>query len=39
MTWFKHFEPALWYDFDEVSKEEELRDVVPRCLAHLEGGA
>lgn len=39
MTWFKHFEPALWYDFDEVSKEEALRDVVPRCLAHLEGGA
>ena len=39
MTWFKHFEPALWYDFDEVPKEEALRDVVPRCLAHLEGGA
>ncbi|MCC8057429.1 tRNA (adenosine(37)-N6)-dimethylallyltransferase MiaA [Cloacibacillus sp.] len=39
MTWFKHFEPALWYDFDKVSKEEALRDVVPRCLAHLEGGA
>lgn len=39
MTWFKHFEPALWYDFDEVSKEEALRDVVPRCLAHLEGSA
>ena len=39
MTWFKHFEPARWYDFDEVSKEDALKDVVPRCLAHLEGGA
>ena len=39
MTWFKHFEPAVWYDFDEVSKEDALKDVVPRCLAHMEGGA
>lgn len=38
-TWFKHFEPARWFDFDEVSKSEALREAIPLCLAHLEGGA
>jgi tRNA dimethylallyltransferase len=36
MTWFKHFEPAIWYDFDAQSVEEVLADVLPKCLAHLE---
>lgn len=36
MTWFKHFEPAVWYDFDAQSVEEVLDDVLPKCLAHLE---
>ena len=36
-TWFKHFEPAVWFDFDEISKAEALRRAVPLCLAHLNG--
>ena len=36
-TWFKHFEPAVWFDFDEISKTEALRRAVPLCLAHLNG--
>ncbi|MDO5115304.1 MAG: tRNA (adenosine(37)-N6)-dimethylallyltransferase MiaA [Synergistaceae bacterium] len=38
MTWFKHFEPACWFDFDEISKEEALKRAVPKCLDHLNGG-
>lgn len=37
MTWFKHFEPAVWYDMDSLTPEKALCDVMPRCLAHLEG--
>lgn len=36
MTWFKHFEPALWYDFDSQSVSEVVCDALPRCLEHLE---
>lgn len=36
-TWFKHFEPAVWFDFDEISKTEALRRAVPLCHAHLNG--
>lgn len=38
MTWFKHFEPAVWYDFSITSKDDALRDVLPRVHAHLEDG-
>ena len=37
MTWFKHFEPAVWYDLDLQSAESALADVLPKCLAHLGG--
>ena len=36
MTWFKHFSTAVWYDFDEISKEAALNAVLPLCTAHLE---
>ena len=29
-TWFKHFEPAVWFDFDEISK---ARGAAPRRAA------
>lgn len=35
MTWFKRFEPAIWYDFGVASAQEVLRDVLPKCLTHL----
>ena len=36
MTWFKHFEPALWYDFDKYEMSEAMNDVLPHCIRHLE---
>ena len=36
MTWFKHFEPAIWYDFDKYEMSKALEDVLPRCIRHLE---
>lgn len=39
MTWFKHFEPAVWYDFDEISKANAISAAVPLCLAHISGGS
>lgn len=39
MTWFKHFEPAVWYDFDITSVREALYDVLPKCLMYLQRGA
>ena len=36
MTWFKHFEPALWYDFDKYEMSEAMEDVMPHCIRHLE---
>ena len=36
MTWFRHFEPALWYDFDKYEMSEAMEDVMPRCIRHLE---
>lgn len=38
MTWFKHFEPAVWYDFDKLTQQEVLKDVLPKCVTHLEQG-
>lgn len=38
MTWFKHFSPALWYDFDMRTPEEALADVMPHCEAFLGEG-
>lgn len=35
MTWFRRFEPALWYDFDALTAGEILRDLLPQCLKHL----
>lgn len=36
MTWFKHFQPSLWYDFDKYEMSEAMEDVLPHCLRHLE---
>ncbi len=36
MTWFKHFEPAMWYDFDKYEMSDALNDVMPHCIRHLE---
>ncbi len=36
MTWFRHFEPALWYDLDDIEVSDALEDVLPRCVVHLE---
>ena len=36
MTWFKHFEPAIWYDFDKYEMSKALEDVLPHCIGHLE---
>ncbi|MCE5183928.1 MAG: tRNA dimethylallyltransferase [Synergistaceae bacterium] len=36
MTWFKHFEPALWYDFDKYEMSEAMENVLPHCIRHLE---
>lgn len=35
MTWFKHFEPAVWYDFDVSAPRQVLENVLPKCLLHL----
>ena len=36
MTWFKHFGPAMWYDFDKYEMTEAMDDVMPHCIRHLE---
>lgn len=36
MTWFKHFQPAIWYDFDVLSVQQVLCDALPKCLRHLK---
>ena len=36
MTWFKHFEPAIWYDFDKYEMSEAMDNVLPHCIRHLE---
>ena len=38
MTWFKHFEPAVWYDFDEVKLSDALEEARTKCQRHLEEG-
>lgn len=37
MTWFKHFQPAEWYNVGTVSVDNILTDVMPKCLMHLNG--
>ena len=37
MTWFKHFEPAVWYDFDTVDIDAALDDALRRSEKHMEG--
>lgn len=37
MTWFKHFEPAVWYDFDAVDIQTAIEDAVIRSERHMEG--
>ena len=37
MTWFKHFEPAVWYDLGTASGDDVISDVLSRSLSHLEG--
>lgn len=36
MTWFRHFEPAVWYDLGAASGKEILSGALSRSLAHLE---
>lgn len=36
MAWFKHFEPAIWYDFDKYEMSKAIEDVLPHCIKHLE---
>ncbi|MDY9921792.1 MAG: tRNA (adenosine(37)-N6)-dimethylallyltransferase MiaA [Synergistota bacterium] len=36
MTWFRHYEPAMWYDFDKYEMSEAMEDVLPHCIRHLE---
>lgn len=36
MTWFKHFEPAVWYNFDTQSVDEVLKDALEKSYAHLD---
>lgn len=38
MTWFQHFTPARWFDFDQISRTEALRCAVPLCKNFLDGG-
>ena len=38
MTWFKHFEPSTWYDFDTTTLNDVLKDALDKCLKHLETG-
>ena len=38
MTWFKHFEPSAWYDFDTLAPDGVLKDAAEKCLKHLETG-
>lgn len=35
MTWFKHFAPAIWYDFDTQSIDDVLKESLWRSYAHL----
>ena len=35
MTWFKHFAPAIWYDFDTQSMDDVLKESLWRSYAHL----
>lgn len=37
MTWFKHFEPAVWYDLSTVSTDYAFNDALPKCLKHIAG--
>ncbi len=35
MTWFKHFEPCIWYNLTEISGEVALNDALHKCREHL----
>lgn len=37
MTWFRKFEPALWYDMSCVDQERLLEEITDISLCHLEG--
>lgn len=37
MTWFQHFSPSRWYDFDEISRSEALKSALDEAKRHLEG--
>lgn len=39
VTWFKHFEPAIWFDFDCCTPKEALSIILPLCLRHIEAEA
>ena len=39
MTWFQHFSPSVWYDFDVISKNEALSQALEAAKIHLEGTA
>lgn len=36
ITWFRKFEPVLWYDVASVGKDRILEEVYVSCLKHLE---
>jgi len=35
-TWFKHFEPAVWYDLSKQSYDYVLKDALAKCKEHLQ---
>ncbi|MDO4952455.1 MAG: tRNA (adenosine(37)-N6)-dimethylallyltransferase MiaA [Synergistaceae bacterium] len=35
MTWFKHFEPCVWYNLSEMKTEEVLLDAAAKCKTFL----
>lgn len=37
MTWFKQFQPSVWYDTSVLETEEICEKVIMRCRDHLEG--
>ncbi len=39
MTWFKHFEPVKWYDFDSITITDALKDAIELSNDHLKAGA
>ncbi|QTX31242.1 tRNA (adenosine(37)-N6)-dimethylallyltransferase MiaA [Aminithiophilus ramosus] len=39
MTWFRKFEPALWYDRSRVDQERLLEEVIGICRRHLDVGS